>query len=343
VKVALLLGPLLATGEVAESIDLAAALRRREIDATVIAGAGPLASRLEAAGIPHELTAIGANFLSDLPEIPALRRAIAKRGPELLHVLDERLKRHASAATRLPQVLTVKRPGPVPHARGRRLVVGFRSVRDAMVLDHGAQPESVRTVEPGVDLSRIPPLREPFSGGKPVIGALGPLVPEAGLPDLLEAVKLLGAGERAVHLLVAGHGPGERSVRRRAREAGIAHHVTVAAPPREFERLLGSVDVLADAGTAERGGADLLQAMAAARPAVVAGVGSAFSLVREGETGFLVPRHDPSVLAAKIAWLIDHPDRAREMGAQARDRVASRFDVDSAAERLEDVYREMIE
>lgn len=41
-------------------------------------------------------------------------------------------------------------------------------------------------------------------------------------------------------------------------------------------------------------------------------------------TGFLVPPGDEAALADKIGWLLEHPDKAAEMGRRARA-YAQRF------------------
>jgi starch synthase len=43
--------------------------------------------------------------------------------------------------------------------------------------------------------------------------------------------------------------------------------------------------------------------------------------VSDGVTGLLIPEQDPAALAAAIAALLDHPQRAREMGAAGRRRI----------------------
>ncbi len=68
-----------------------------------------------------------------------------------------------------------------------------------------------------------------------------------------------------------------------------------------------------------------LEAMACGRPVVVTDTPGMRDYVTHGETGLLVPAGDGQALAAAVAELLAHPDRAREMGAAARRDVERRF------------------
>jgi alpha-maltose-1-phosphate synthase len=72
-------------------------------------------------------------------------------------------------------------------------------------------------------------------------------------------------------------------------------------------------------------GQTLLEGMACGTPAICTAVGGMPEVVEDGVTGFVVPPNDPTALAAKIAWLQQHPDEAAEMGRAARRRVLERF------------------
>jgi glycosyltransferase involved in cell wall biosynthesis len=68
-----------------------------------------------------------------------------------------------------------------------------------------------------------------------------------------------------------------------------------------------------------------LEAMACGTPVVGFAAGGITDYVRPGETGLLAKVGDSQDLAAKIKWMLDHPDERTRMGKQARDMVEFEF------------------
>jgi glycosyltransferase involved in cell wall biosynthesis len=71
---------------------------------------------------------------------------------------------------------------------------------------------------------------------------------------------------------------------------------------------------------------------------VASRVGGVSEIVREGETGFLVPPGDVHALRDRLDQLLRDPPLARRMGARARRDVLDRFTWDRVAERCLDAY-----
>lgn len=69
----------------------------------------------------------------------------------------------------------------------------------------------------------------------------------------------------------------------------------------------------------------LLESMAAGAATIGTAAGGQTEIVRDGETGLLVPPSDPSALAAACRRVLESPDLAARMGAAARNDVAARF------------------
>ncbi len=78
----------------------------------------------------------------------------------------------------------------------------------------------------------------------------------------------------------------------------------------------------------------LSEAGAVGLPLVSTDVGAIGEIVRDGDTGILVPVSDPPALAAALHRLADDPALRRQMGEAARRLVGERFDAKVNAERL---------
>jgi glycosyltransferase involved in cell wall biosynthesis len=79
----------------------------------------------------------------------------------------------------------------------------------------------------------------------------------------------------------------------------------------------------------------VMEAMAAARPVIATYVAGTPELVRDGETGWLVPAGDVAALAEALGALSEAPlTRLRTMGEVGRARVLARHDAGREAEKL---------
>lgn len=81
-------------------------------------------------------------------------------------------------------------------------------------------------------------------------------------------------------------------------------------------------------------GIPVVEAMAAGIPVVASAAGGINDIVADGVTGLLVPRSDPTALAAALLELAADPARRRAMGQAGRIRVQQEFSWESSFARL---------
>lgn len=85
-----------------------------------------------------------------------------------------------------------------------------------------------------------------------------------------------------------------------------------------------------------------LEAMACGTPVIASQVGGLAYLIRDGETGFLVPVREPEALAERIVFLLNHPNERERMG-QAAAQLAQQYTWPSVADQLLAVFEEVME
>ena len=85
-------------------------------------------------------------------------------------------------------------------------------------------------------------------------------------------------------------------------------------------------------------GQTLLEGMACGAPAICTKVASMPELVRDGESGFIVPPNDPDSLRERILWLQAHPCEAAAMGKSGRARVMKDFTWHTVVQRCMQAY-----
>jgi len=155
------------------------------------------------------------------------------------------------------------------------------------------------------------------------------------------AAALARLDDRPWQLLVLGDGPARGEVEAAfARLAGRVRYAG-ATDPAATARALAAADLFVWPAVNEAYGMALLEAQAAGCPAVCGDFGGVAAILRDGETGRLVPPHDPAAFARAVAGLLDAPDRRRAMGAAARATVLRDHSIDAAAKRLSAVLRQV--
>ena len=190
------------------------------------------------------------------------------------------------------------------------------------VPDPGRRPAIVVTPN-GVNTARVRPV-VPDLEGAPVVVFVGTLKPWHGVEDLVEAAALAQVPWR---LRLVGDGPVREVV-----EAAVATHgldvelVGAVAPERIPDVLQGALVAVAPYPERDDHYFSPLKVYeygAAALPTVATRIGQIPSVVRDGETGVLVPPSDPAALAAAIDALVADPARAARLGAAARTLMES--------------------
>ncbi len=87
----------------------------------------------------------------------------------------------------------------------------------------------------------------------------------------------------------------------------------------------------------------LVEAGAAARPAVATATAGARDIIRHGETGFLAPVDDSQSLAGHVRALLAAPAQVQALGRAAREYVRSAFDPQRAFEGIVSHWRDVAE
>jgi glycosyltransferase involved in cell wall biosynthesis len=154
-------------------------------------------------------------------------------------------------------------------------------------------------------------------GAQVLVDATAPLVRRHGRKDVL--VCIVGSGEH------------EAQIAARVRELGLGEHVRLCGrqPHALVAWWLAAGDVFCLPSFMEGCPNVVLEALATGRPVVATRVGGIPEIVREGETGLLVPPRDPEALADALAQALARPwDPAAQRASVpylSWDAVATRY------------------
>jgi glycosyltransferase involved in cell wall biosynthesis len=110
----------------------------------------------------------------------------------------------------------------------------------------------------------------------------------------------------------------------------------------DVPELLRQLDIFVLSSTTEGISLTLLEAMATELPVVATNVGGNPEVVLDGETGYIVPSHNPEEMANKLLLLINDKKLRQQMGFKGRERVIENFSIIETARKYEALYREVL-
>ncbi len=300
---------------------------------------GPTADQLTHAGIP--VTALGAKRITDFFVLPRLVRLI-RRG-RFDTVFSFLIHANAIAAAASPfcrdvrffQAIQSSMPNPnwhwrlqsIIHQAAKRMIAPSASVAEALTRWSSIPRQQIVIVPNAIEPAHFP--ASPIAQANPrpyPIGFIGRLEPVKRVPDLVEAVRLLGG---LVRLSIFGYGPEERAIQAMIHRLHIEPLVELRGPIARPQDALQQIGLLVLPSSAEGFGLVLIEAMAAGVPVVATNVEGIRDVVRADETGLLVPPAAPGELAEAIRRLVVNGPLRQALVHNARQDVLGRFTWDA--------------
>jgi glycosyltransferase involved in cell wall biosynthesis len=172
----------------------------------------------------------------------------------------------------------------------------------------------------------------------PRLLCVGRLIPIKGHIVLLRAFAEARKQLPGLELEIAGRGPLEPALKALARELEIGDAVRFLGHVSPIQVAIERAAVVVVPSMGEGFGMVALEAMERARPVIAAEIGGLGELVRDGETGLLVPPGEAEPLTEAILRLAGDLRLARQFGEAGRHRALTRFLQQFCTERTELLY-----
>lgn len=141
-----------------------------------------------------------------------------------------------------------------------------------------------------------------------------------------------------VEFVLVGDGPLRPELEGMAVQFGIKDKVRFMGERHDIPAMLASLDVSVLISSSESLSNAILESMAAGVPVVATNVGGNPELVKDGETGFLVPLGDQKKLVEALAHLVRNPVARSQYGGRGKEFARSNFHMDQVCLRFEQLY-----
>jgi len=133
---------------------------------------------------------------------------------------------------------------------------------------------------------------------------------------------LLKARYPKATLTIAGYGREEGRLRRLAASLGSDGIRFVGrVSPEDMPGLYWEADIFVNSSVVDNQPVSVLEAFASGLTVVSTGTGDIANMVRDGETGFLIPPDDPAAIVKAVTSLLEDPGRALHIARCARQEV----------------------
>ncbi len=295
---------------------------------------GPVASELRAAGVT--VHALAATSMLDVAVIGRLVALVRHEHHDtvfsfLIHANLAAAVASKFASFRLIQSIQTTQPRPRWHWWMQR---GIRRAADKIVVPSASAAEVAKTwanvpaekvvvISNAINVDDFKRTSVPDENATPIaIGFIGRLDPVKLVPVLVRSVMKV---KEKVHLHIFGEGRERTEIAAVIRAHGLDRMVTLHGVVARPQEALQQIRLLVLPSIAEGFGLVLIEAMAAGVPVIATHVPGIRDVIREGETGLLVPPDDEAALASAIDRILGDANLRKKLIASAEAHVRENF------------------
>ncbi|MFC1658644.1 glycosyltransferase family 4 protein [Candidatus Omnitrophota bacterium] len=320
-----------------------------------------------------EIPLIPVNFRSRFSVKVFLRliKIMKSEKPDIVHSQGERVNfyaRFAAKIARIPAIVsTIAAPveefnvNPIKKAvyiisghYSERLVDRFIAVSESMraklINRHKIKADKIVRIYNGVQVDEYKHNQAGFlvrselniEGNAPLVGVIGRLVWEKGLPYFIQAAKRVLAYEPTARFLIVGEGPLRNRLKDLVKRLEIEKNIIFTGWRTDIKEIISTLDMLVLSSLREGMPLVVLEAMALAKPVVATDIEGLREVVINGSTGILVTPRNPDSLKDAIIHLLKDKVEASRMGIAGRKLVEDKFSLREMVQQHEQFYDTLV-
>lgn len=211
----------------------------------------------------------------------------------------------------------------------------------------GLKPEKVPVIHNGIDCTpfvtedRTRP-QASKSNEALVVGFAGRLSSEKGIDLFLLAAEGILKWLPDTRFFIAGDGPERGTTEQTLGGKHLGQHITLLGRCEDMASFYSSLDVLLSSSRTEGLPMALMEAMASGVPVVATDVGDVAAIVKDGQTGVLVPQGDVPAMQEAVVALLRDVERRKALGEAGREWIGQQFSASRMAEAYMAFYQRVL-
>jgi D-inositol-3-phosphate glycosyltransferase len=230
-----------------------------------------------------------------------------------------------------------------------RIIASTEKGKEDLIDYYDAAPETISVIPCGVNLDLFRPIKREIArcylglNGESIIVFVGRIVPLKGIDNMLKAMTYLERERRTKLVVIGGDEHSQSEMQRlKSLSRSLKIHESVIFLGLVKQEMLPFFYSAADLSVVpsyyESFGLVVLESLACGTPVVATKVGCAESVIRHGETGYVVIDNDPCRLADNIARLLSTSKGNTDLVGSVRASV-TRYSWSNITEAIIEEYR----
>ena len=176
-----------------------------------------------------------------------------------------------------------------------------------------------------------------------IIGRFAPIKNHDLFFDAMEVV--LSKTEKKLKLFVVGDGAERKSIENRAERLNnkFPESVRLTSWVTDIATFNAAIDIICLTSNNEGTPVSLIEAQAACIPVISTDVGGVRDILKDGDTGFIVPVNDAVLFADKVLELVENEKKRQKMSQNGWAFVKDTFHYNTLASNMDRLYKELLE
>lgn len=220
------------------------------------------------------------------------------------------------------------------------------------IIGQGVSEKRIGTIYNGIESKRLECTGDAtqvraalgIDADTPAIACIAHLADKKGQADLVRAVSILQGKWPELHCFFVGTGENLDSLRRLAEELGVPKRAVLLGYRSDAVAIMNAMDCVLLPSLGKEGlPLVLLEAALLGKPAICSSIPGNNEVVLDNVTGLLFPPGDAAALADRIDRILADGELRRRMGNAAKERAQQEFTIEAMTERVERLYRRLLQ